>query len=181
MPPTLAPLPAWEEDLPAECPPNGAPVRLDAVVDGAPVILLFVPCQGPDRTAGPLIYADGRLVGTGRVEHAVVAQAGAGSLTGAQGEYWVAWTSGDGVESWLVVYRIVDGASVGIWNSVKESLPRWVLATYRYQTLGGPRGSIEILSSDPDHRRCRTCPGQRYREVYEWVGQGMVRTYRQPA
>lgn len=173
--------PAWESDLPPGCSPNGAPVRLDADVDGAAAMLLFVPCQGEDRTAGPLVYTADGLVTAGRLEKAVVAQAGAGSLTGAPGEYWVAWTSGDGVESWLVVYRIVDREAVGIWSSLQASLPRWELATYRYQTAGGPRGWIEIVSSKPGSGRCRTCPGERKHEVYEWDGRQMKESYRQPA
>ena len=184
--PKLLAVPPYEADLPGECAANGEPVRLDTEVDGRPAVLLFVPCRD-GRTAGPLVYtgteATWKLVTAGRPEKALVAQAGAGSLTGAPNEYWVAWTSGDGVESWLVVYRIEDGEAVGLWSSLDKDapLPKWELATYRYQTLGGPRGSIEIVSSDPGSGRCRTCPGQLYREVYEWGDEGMHRTYRQPA
>ena len=139
--------PAYDRDLPAECATPGTPLSLPATIDGFEARILFVPC-GSGTTFGPLAYVhDGtgwHLRSTGKLERAIAKAAFAGSITGLENEYGVAWTREDGVSSWLALYRLENGMPTAFWSSYDEG-KFWDLATYTYQQA--PRRSARLGDS----------------------------------
>jgi hypothetical protein len=165
--------PAFEGDVPGDCTISGRPLSLPTTIDGLDARVLFVPC-GLGTTFGPLAYvrdADGwHLRSEGKLERAVAYWGFAGSITGAENEYGIAWTRDDGVTSWLALYRLEDLAPTMFWSSHDEGI-LWGLADYRYQLLdGAARGSLTVRAADLATGSCQRCPDHEMRlESWEWT------------
>jgi hypothetical protein len=183
-------------DLPAACaqPDIGAAARSPMTVGGLPGQIVAVRCGG-SRSFGPLLYvatATGgwRLLAGGTLRDGFVQQAFSGRLTeptGAHGdEFGLAWTSGEGTTSTLILYRATEALSA-FWDSSDAGLS-WDLARYAYQSFADPStgGFLVITSADLSTGTCLKCHDHTlYREFYAWStqapgGPGLVRTSRQP-
>ena len=180
--------PAFARDLPSECassPGLGQPFRFELPIDGQRGYVYYAKC-GQDRTYGPLAYVQLQSGwvrrAAGKLEKAVPKQAIAGSMTGESNEYVLVWTAGDGVDTWMVVYRIEETELRSVWSSLGAGIPRWGLAKYTYApNASRTGGAISVRFADMDTGTCRTCPDHEiYVETYEWnpTQQTMERSFR---
>ena len=183
-------LPDFTRDLPAECdvPGQGQPFTFELTVDDLPARAFYARC-GADRTWGPLIYVAGRAGWEprtpGRLETAFPKDVIARSISGAKNEFGLIWTVGDGVDTWLVLYRVDGTKLVPVWSSLGDGIERWGLAEFTFAPNAAETGgSITVRFADMATGSCRTCPDHEiYEETYEWVAarQALVLQYRQSA
>jgi hypothetical protein len=191
--PRTLPSPDVNADLPASCRATDSDhvFRYTGSLGEALAQIVVVRCDNL-RSFGPLVYLAGtggwQLIGKGTMENGFASQAFSGPLSGkGRSEFGVAWTSGDGTDSHVVLYRLSNGLEV-IWNSADAGLD-WYLGSYAYQTAASasPPGYLVITSADRKTGTCATCHDHTLvREFYAWsVGSGgdpgLVRTSRQPA
>jgi hypothetical protein len=148
-------------DVPAKCQEGSTrPAFNFAVkVDGLSAEVDVVRCDAA-RSFGPLVYvvisSGWDLRAKGGFQHGFAYQAfGGGPVSGnSSDEFGLAWTSGDGVSSHLVLYRVGHGLET-FWDSSAIGLS-WSLASFSYQASADESaGYLIVTSADSAQARAR--------------------------